>query len=157
MVPTGGRRKATIASVQYGSEIGDHVSVGRDEPARARILRDHRFAWSGRGKIARVEISTDGGTSWSLAATGASAADLPDAMPLTVDLERERLTALTAPKAPKRAAATVVSSPISAFVVSGTASAWDADLQTPRWRPAAPAAIVFNLRKRRLRAPGIPK
>jgi hypothetical protein len=68
MVPTGGRRNATIASVQYGSEIGDHVSVGRDEPARTRILRDHRFAWSGRGKIARVEISTDGGTSWSLAA-----------------------------------------------------------------------------------------
>jgi Mo-co oxidoreductase dimerisation domain len=26
------------------------------------------LAWSGRGKIARVEISTDGGTSWSLAA-----------------------------------------------------------------------------------------
>jgi hypothetical protein len=24
------------------------------------------LAWSGRGKIARVEISTDGGTSWSL-------------------------------------------------------------------------------------------
>ena len=26
------------------------------------------LAWSGRGKIARVEISTDGGKTWSLAA-----------------------------------------------------------------------------------------
>ena len=27
-----------------------------------------RLAWSGRGKIARVEVSTDGGKNWSLAA-----------------------------------------------------------------------------------------
>jgi hypothetical protein len=36
------------------------------------------------------------------------------------------------------------------------------DSRTPNsplrfWRPVAPAAIVFNLRERRLRAPGIPK
>ncbi len=46
------------------------------------------LAWSGRGKIARVEVSTDGGKSWNLAVAGPGAGDQPDALPLPVDLDQ---------------------------------------------------------------------
>ena len=45
-------------------------------------------AWSGRGKIARVEISTDGGKNWTGRAAGPAAADLPDALPFPMDTGR---------------------------------------------------------------------
>ena len=51
-----------------GGKIGDHVPVRRNEAAGAGFYEVTGLAWSGRGKIARVEVSTDGGKTWSLAA-----------------------------------------------------------------------------------------
>ena len=48
------------------------------------------LAWSGRGKIARVEISTDGGQDMEPGGVARSrASDLPDPFPLSVDLGRD--------------------------------------------------------------------
>jgi sulfane dehydrogenase subunit SoxC len=48
-------------------EVDHHEPVDGPRPLPARRLRDHRLAWSGLGKIARVEVSADG-RSWADAA-----------------------------------------------------------------------------------------
>ena len=60
--------KARIFTFTMDAKSVHHFSVRRDEAAGSRFLRDHRVGLVGRGKIARVEISVDGGKTWSLAA-----------------------------------------------------------------------------------------
>ena len=48
------------------------------------------LAWSGRGTIKRVDVSTDGGKTWRAGrAGGAGAADLPHALSHPVDMGRQ--------------------------------------------------------------------
>jgi sulfane dehydrogenase subunit SoxC len=68
MVPTGGRRKATIALFNMEAKSVITFPSGEMNLPEPGFYEITGLAWSGRGKIARVEISTDGGTSWSLAA-----------------------------------------------------------------------------------------
>ena len=46
-------------------EIGDHAPVARDLTGGARIYEITGLAWSGYGRIAKVEVSADGGASWA--------------------------------------------------------------------------------------------
>jgi sulfane dehydrogenase subunit SoxC len=71
----------------YGSEIGDHLSVGRDEPARTRVLQDHRSCLvrprkncPGRDLDRRRQDLEPRG------AAGSGFAHLSDPLPLPVDL-----------------------------------------------------------------------
>jgi DMSO/TMAO reductase YedYZ molybdopterin-dependent catalytic subunit len=54
--------KAEIAWPENGEVVSANSSV-----------RVHGAAWTGAGKIAKVEVSTDGGTTWNEAALGDSA------------------------------------------------------------------------------------
>ena len=47
-----------------GAEIGDHAAVGRDGNAGPGYVEITGLAWSGGGKISKVDVSTDGGKSW---------------------------------------------------------------------------------------------
>jgi sulfane dehydrogenase subunit SoxC len=47
-----------------GVQVGDHHALRWPDPARQGLLQHHRLAWSGRGKIKRVDVSTDGGINW---------------------------------------------------------------------------------------------
>jgi sulfane dehydrogenase subunit SoxC len=45
----------------------DHHAFGQPDLARQRLLQRDRLAWSGRGSIKRVDVSTDGGRNWRTA------------------------------------------------------------------------------------------
>ena len=60
-----GRQGARV-HVSDGREVGDHESVDRAEHAgRRSCIEITGLAWSGAGKIARVEVSADGGKTWA--------------------------------------------------------------------------------------------
>ena len=58
------------AAIQFrhGGQVGDHLSFRRTAARRTRLLRDLRSRLVGRGKVARVEVTTDGGATWRDAA-----------------------------------------------------------------------------------------
>ena len=68
MVPTGGRRKATIALFNMEAKSVITFPSGEMKLPGPGFYEVTGLAWSGRGRIARVEISADGGNSWQLAA-----------------------------------------------------------------------------------------
>ena len=49
-------------------EVGDHAAFTRADHERAGLYEISGLAWSGYGKITKVEVSADGGKSWALAA-----------------------------------------------------------------------------------------
>ncbi len=57
-------RTRTVVVLRDGRQVGDHAAERRPVFARARSSRDQRLARSGRGRIARVEVSADGGGTW---------------------------------------------------------------------------------------------
>ena len=59
--PDAGRHGAAV-HLHDGGEVGDHPALGRPAPHRRRGFHEiSGLAWSGRGKIRAVDVSTDGG------------------------------------------------------------------------------------------------
>ena len=61
--PDAGRQGADL-HVSNGGQIGHHFSIGRADVAGPNLYELTGLAWSGRGRIERVDITTDGGRSW---------------------------------------------------------------------------------------------
>ena len=62
--PDAGRHRARI-HLLHGSEIHHHPALGRAEAeARTGFHEITGIAWSGHGKIKRVDVSVDGGKNW---------------------------------------------------------------------------------------------
>ena len=60
-------------------------------PSGGQVLREKDYeisglAWSGRGRITRVEVSTDGGASWREAAFRTRSLQMSDALPVVLEL-----------------------------------------------------------------------
>ena len=74
--------------VHHGGEVGDHVSLRRDEAAGAGLLRGHRAGLvRPRQDRARRGIDRRRQDLEPRRAAGSGAADLPDPLPLPVDLD----------------------------------------------------------------------
>ena len=57
---------------------------------RARLGRDQGIAWTGAGKIARVDVSTDGGTTWNAATLQEPVLSRPYAFRHRMEVDRRR-------------------------------------------------------------------
>ncbi len=60
-------RQGAAVHLRDGGEVGDHVPVGRPAAAGPGFCEITGLAWSGRGRVRRVDVSTDGGTTWPAA------------------------------------------------------------------------------------------
>jgi hypothetical protein len=61
-----GERKGHAIPTQDGDEFRHHIALGNDGDT-PRLHRITGLAWSGHGKVAKVEISTDEGKTWKQA------------------------------------------------------------------------------------------
>ena len=62
------RRHGAAVHVRDGREVGDHAAVRRRRRSHgAGVYEITGLAWSGRGPIARVDVTTDGGATWTRA------------------------------------------------------------------------------------------
>ena len=61
--PHAGRQGPT-AQVRHGGEVGDHLPSGGQRLPGPGFYEIRGLAWSGRGLVRRVEVSTDGGKTW---------------------------------------------------------------------------------------------
>src|SRR5262245_55699106 len=60
-------RQGAHLHLHHGGEIGHHLPLDEMKLPGPGFYEITGLAWGGRGKIVRVEISIDGGKSWSLA------------------------------------------------------------------------------------------
>ena len=58
------RRERASVHVRDGREIGDHAALVDPDDAGPGPVRDYRPCLVRRGRIARVDVSTDGGATW---------------------------------------------------------------------------------------------
>ena len=63
-----GRQSADV-HVRDGREVADHVASPGQTMHGPEIYEIRGLAWSGRGRIAKVEVSADGGESWARSAS----------------------------------------------------------------------------------------
>ena len=61
-------RQGAHLHLHDGGKVRDHLPSGEMKLPGPGFYEITGLAWSGRGKIARVEVSTDGGKTWNLAA-----------------------------------------------------------------------------------------
>ena len=57
------RRQGALVPFPVGAEIRDHAAFSRNG-MRKGYVQITGLAWSGAGKVTKVEVSTDGGKTW---------------------------------------------------------------------------------------------
>ena len=62
------RRHGAPVHLRDGSQVGHHLAVRRPALRERGFYEISGLAWSGRGRITRVDVSTDGGATWRDAA-----------------------------------------------------------------------------------------